>query len=110
MVMEIANKPSMPHYTLKDVANELRQHFYAMYEKLEKYKNSDLPKFNVVLLNNIKSWRWSYGDNEKCAHWLIIPKDIADFDGSQVSKWLEEQGFVFTSNENYRYAGWEAKF
>ena len=108
--MEIANKSSNLRYTLKDVANELRQHFYAMYENLEKFKNSDLPKFNVVLLNGIKSWRWSYGSNEKCAHWLVIPKDRADFDGSQVSKWLEEQGFVFTSNENYRYAGWEAKF
>lgn len=107
--MEIANKSSNLHYTLEDVANELRQHFYAMYDKIMNHSITELPKFNIVLLNNISKWRWSYGDNEKCAHWLIIPKNKADFDGNQVSKWLEEQGFVFTSNENYRYAGWDVK-
>ena len=106
---EIRQKYAKPHYTFEDVTNAIRKHVFATYEEVAKYKFSSWPGFEVVYSDIVPEMKWVYGREVSCVHVLLLPEGSADFDWRKIGKWFEEQGFVYTKNENCRCEGWRIK-
>lgn len=107
---EIRQKYATQHYTFEDVVNEIRKHVFETYEEVAKYKFSTWPGFSFTMFKGIPKMKWEYGREVSGCHCLRIPEGSIDFDPTKIGEWFEDQGFVFTTNENCRCYGWRIEF
>lgn len=106
-IEEMKAKYPKQHYTLDDVAKEIKRHISAIYEEIAKNNFLEWPGFDVCVSSGVPQMEWSI---DKGIHWLMLPDDCG-VTCQEVSDWFNSQQFTYCSDlDNHSFWAWRIKF